>query len=697
MANELPSGVLTRVRVGGSILNGGGYKSGYSGGVDYSNQDAAQLTVTDAACIAGTATLTSATGGFTAAMVGNCVKIQPGSGGWVSSGSGIFLIIAYVDTNTVTLDRNAASGTNGTGATVKVGGAIGASGSGASFKEALARCQAGSDVVFSDGTYTQTSTLVGGDPNGQGGATGHNKIYAENDGLAIIHFNIGATTQYFNSQALGRCEIVGFKFTTPVTGFGGMGGIGAAIFRKCVWYQCVIGGNQSLIRGDGTGFNNTTWEDCVFDGTSFLAPGNGTAVVQMWKQTMRRCVFKNHVSTICKHLNGAEITFDRCVFYNNTGATTDIIDLVNTGGELIRMHQCVVHTVGRHVINMGTSTSLSTLNLVEIDKCIFYGGGGKVIEHSSGIDLMPYEVTCSAYGNFTGGGYDDTVIPAICFRNFFAITADPFTAPASSDFSLNDAAGGGATVLANGVDCWDWSITAPEGPPGVDGTRAAEVPQAGVTPPTPGSEVDVQIQAAYATAVAWYDDRRYYISIGGKTLCYDFQASEGGAWTDCGLGYVAASEVIPQRGVMPTITLLAANAERPMVGNFPTQVSHMHQQLPWNAQYRQYIQPCKVVFRAPDGAGYSRQRIKQLRMVKVWGEVRKDTPGAKLGTIRVKTDTGATFAAPIIRGLYEDPTLIVRQEFPNHIQGGLIHVELEFEQNVWVSVRDWLPEYVPEN
>lgn len=105
----LSADTIWEVRQDGSDTNGGGY---VSTGTDYSQQAAAQLSVTDAAC-SGTTTLTSATGGFTTAMIGNVL--------YLSSGPGWYQITARTDTNTVTLDR---AGPSASGMTCNVGGAL---------------------------------------------------------------------------------------------------------------------------------------------------------------------------------------------------------------------------------------------------------------------------------------------------------------------------------------------------------------------------------------------------------------------------------------------------------------------------------------------------------------------------------------------------------------------------------------------
>jgi len=129
-----------------NMVNGGGYTSG---GTDYSQQDAAQFVPTDLACLDTSTTLTSATGGFTAAMVGNIIHITAGTNfvvGW-------YEITVYTDTNTVTIDRTAASvGLNATAGTGYVGGALSLNST--LDDEFFDQLVAGNIVYIKAGTYT---------------------------------------------------------------------------------------------------------------------------------------------------------------------------------------------------------------------------------------------------------------------------------------------------------------------------------------------------------------------------------------------------------------------------------------------------------------------------------------------------------------------------------------------------------------
>lgn len=104
----------------GDNTHGGGFDASLpSAGTDFSIFDDDELTLTDLATADGTTvTVTSATGGFTAAMIGNVLRINSGTNWEVD----FYFILTRVDTNTITVDRSPTSAA-GTGGNGKVGGA----------------------------------------------------------------------------------------------------------------------------------------------------------------------------------------------------------------------------------------------------------------------------------------------------------------------------------------------------------------------------------------------------------------------------------------------------------------------------------------------------------------------------------------------------------------------------------------------
>lgn len=152
----LASGTVFEVRTTGSQNNSGGFYDRTPGtSVDYSQQDSAQLTLTDLACVQASTTLTSATGGFTEAMEGNLIHITAGT----NFTAGWYEVVDYTDTNTVTLDRTAATAGNGSSGTGYVGGAFKIGGSlDDDFANALV---AGNTVYIKAGTYSLGESVSG--------------------------------------------------------------------------------------------------------------------------------------------------------------------------------------------------------------------------------------------------------------------------------------------------------------------------------------------------------------------------------------------------------------------------------------------------------------------------------------------------------------------------------------------------------
>jgi len=118
----LPAGLTWEVRTTGNANNGGGFIDRLPGtSVDYSQQNAAQLSKADLACLLASVTLTSVTGGFTAGMVGNLIQIRAGGVNFVA---GFYEIVLVNSANSVNLDRTPVAAGNGTGGLGEVGGAL---------------------------------------------------------------------------------------------------------------------------------------------------------------------------------------------------------------------------------------------------------------------------------------------------------------------------------------------------------------------------------------------------------------------------------------------------------------------------------------------------------------------------------------------------------------------------------------------
>lgn len=131
----------------GNDLNGGGFVGG-GAGTDYSQQNAAQLTLTDLATTGVVTTLTSATGGFANAMVDNTIQIASGT----NFTPGFYRIVGFNSTNSILLDRApcTAAASGGTGS---VGGALATLGK-------LSGAMVSSNKAYCIGAFTSAATLT---------------------------------------------------------------------------------------------------------------------------------------------------------------------------------------------------------------------------------------------------------------------------------------------------------------------------------------------------------------------------------------------------------------------------------------------------------------------------------------------------------------------------------------------------------
>lgn len=157
------------------IKNFGFVQMGLTGGKDYTQQDAAQLQLTDLATSGiGVTTLTSVTGGFTALMIDNYIQIRNGT----NVTAGFYRVTARTDTNTVTLDRAPDDGGGGiSGGSGDLGGAL---------------------DILTDGFIDDTNTLLAG-----------NTIFVKNELMTLT----GAISGAKDGTLLAPITLAGYNTT----------------------------------------------------------------------------------------------------------------------------------------------------------------------------------------------------------------------------------------------------------------------------------------------------------------------------------------------------------------------------------------------------------------------------------------------------------------------------------------------------
>lgn len=419
------------VRTGGSELNGGGYDATVSGaGTNYADQDAAQLSLTDFACL-NTTTLTSVTGGFTALMVGNIIRIASGT----HFTPGYYMVTGYTDTNTVTLDSNPTDGSNASGGVGRLGGAHanlinyanGGNGTQPVIATPLApghkvhyRCSTSTDDPSvadwtADGYYTFPS---GDNTNGFISFVGYNgRPLIESKGALV------ATHVYLAWKNLSVKAVAGdfgVIFQNPST----------CIFENNIIDQNGIdmyalnvnAGSQVL----GNWFRNTGSFSAgsqpaivcgnyasrivgnMFD--SWQGPAISSGVLD--SVFMRNIIVNIGATSAAILLNGNFV--NDAVVMNNT--------IANCAGDAIRITQVVAA--------MGSP----------IRSNIIYGNGGYGLNYQAGAALSNGLADYNAFGSNTSGPYSGVSAG----DHDVTLTGDPFTDAAGGDFSLNNTAGAGA-------------------------------------------------------------------------------------------------------------------------------------------------------------------------------------------------------------------------------------------------------------
>jgi hypothetical protein len=293
----IPSGAQWEIRAAcmTSAQYGGFYspEDAAGGGLDYSQSDNPILTLTDIACANATSTtLTSATGGFTLAMKGNGLYLSGGT----NITAGWYCIKTYVDPNTVTVDRAANSGgLDGTGGTVRVGGAVAAKdatveamepGNTAWIKADATHTLAGSIAQAKDGTAAAPIIIAGYNATRGDNPTGDNRpllsggtMYkvSMGDYVFINNIRISSQTNIAMSTGIGgkaaNVQVVQPSASASINAFS-VGANGTAIncdastASSATAFAFIIGQQGCII---GCYANNSpTGITCLFDAEQIL-------------------------------------------------------------------------------------------------------------------------------------------------------------------------------------------------------------------------------------------------------------------------------------------------------------------------------------------------------------------------------------------------------------------------------------------
>lgn len=367
----LSASTVWEIRQAGSSANGGGYTSG---GTDYSMQNAAQLSLTDLAAAGGSGVITSVTGGFTSAMVGNIMHITT-TGTGAHFVIGFYEITAYTSGNSVTVDRDPTTGGAGVAGTCAVGGALAAIGNLGSNTAGLGAIAGNTIYVKADANYsigaTDTFAVVGtvGSPVAIIGyktsrTDGYQGRNVTTDGKLI-------TTNMPNYQytATNRFNITGafvvvraIQFSVAGAGISSAGVVTVGV--DSILTQCVITNPSTATDAYGIS-HSTTARATSFDNDVFMtgASGGATGAAILSSGASQR-VIGNRVQMSQATSTGPAISVaNSCVVIRNVvignGGASGIYANTNSAGVTIDGN-----TVVGFVDGVKFFTGLTALNLV---------------------------------------------------------------------------------------------------------------------------------------------------------------------------------------------------------------------------------------------------------------------------------------------------------------------------------------------
>lgn len=404
------------IRTTGDNTNGGAYKRTGTG-TDYSQQNTAQLALTDInTLIAGDTTINSSTGGFTSAMVGNTINLSSGT----NLTTGFYEITGFVSSNAVTLDRAPDNGGGGiSGTTGKVGGAL------AWVLDGVVQYN---KVWIKSGTYTLTNTT-------QGAAGGP------------IYVNGVATGCNFEGYENTRGDLG----TPPVFS---VGSLNASSLTPIFYARSGFSGAHIInVKVDGTDKNRNWYGIQIHD----------YRMVGMYLQA-ENChhgfQLNNNKMIFCKASNCGPYGFGSCVplfseahdctigfnIYTNEGSHSLAYNCqtgfsLSGGGDLYR---CIADSCTQYGIKHDSSYNNSIENVVTNCNYGFYFRGTAL---SSTKNFL--------YNNTTDYLYQSSN-PANRYVNndSTSITTSPYVDQANDDYTLNSDATGGQVVQ----DAWAKSL-----------------------------------------------------------------------------------------------------------------------------------------------------------------------------------------------------------------------------------------------
>ena len=402
--------------------------------IDYSQNATAGIAYTDLANASGFL-VTSAANPFGPHTTGNVINITSGNG----FTAGRYEVVSVSGT-TATFDR--APSNPGTAGVGNLGGAIGSSSALTVFT--ISPVAGNKIFVRATGTYTLTSTTtltasVKGDiTNGRINVEGYTTYRGQQDGRPLITSATNSVAIFtLNDNDYWEWNHLRLTHTaaTRGNGFAFVTSVSSPVWIK----DCIIDGCLAAITGTST-TSGLYLENCkIMNCTSTTA-----AIITTGGVYLAGCNIKNNAGDATRSTNGnaTTVTAYNCIFDANVHGIDSVTSSTNCD---IRCHNCTfVNNIGDGIKTVSTSGTTT----YELTNCLFWGNnyGIENLDNQAETDALVRIFRNCAFGGNTSGDYSGIRGG----RGEILLTDDPFTNLATGDFSLNNAAGGGALLQAAG-------------------------------------------------------------------------------------------------------------------------------------------------------------------------------------------------------------------------------------------------------
>ncbi len=440
----ISANTVWEVRTTGADTNGGAFVA-LATGTDMSqfdNKNAAACTScqsttvnisTTDAVTNNTTTVTSATGNFSAAIVGNLIWLS-GTG----TTTGWYQVATFTNATTVVVDR-ATGSTGGTGVSMNIGGALATLGQ-------VATNAIASNTIFvkATATYSLTSgvtfaqTQVPDNTHAPTILRGYTTARTDN-GRATIQQASGATT-VLNMSGNG---VLVENLIVDCNSVAGTTGIAVSNYSRVNNVKVTNCGTRGLIQ---TGANTVITNAEVTGGLSGCTSGitlSGNSQIYYSRSHGNLC------TGIVLSTGDAILA---SIIDANTGASSDGISATQLGERIVGN---TISGNGRDGIRYSATYDIPHL----FQNNILSTNGGWGLNSTVALPAR-FDHDGNAYYSNTSGtrnNLDSTAGIAVYgvapYTNLYDITlsASPFTAAGSGDFTLNNAAGGGAAVRGHGM------------------------------------------------------------------------------------------------------------------------------------------------------------------------------------------------------------------------------------------------------